>query len=634
MSYLNALRLHFAGRFQANVSTVNNDPGHFDTAAFQASYQKMQGPGMNPPNGWFNPQGDATFRLLGCAITTAWAPEGILSADPVLGCSIADADRAVPAKMVDLDPLQQLVSEIWGLEVRIADSDGNTLMRGDFRPAAFIDIWDRSTGGGSGDDVTAGATYQSVLDNVRWGDVSGSAFLTRLQQSAQPTGKLSIKFNVDGLNMTFTSPDFMCGRIVGTIGPYLPGEPVHLVLGRQFLAAEKTGVTPGFFIPAGGINHFPGVVDPDAGRVYLDLGNALSTMLPGSAPNDVGDLTLAVYDPTGTPPSPAGSLIPLGVLRSAGAGGYAGNPQWYAETAGVVMFPLSPEQLQLVQHGQLVLTGNDGVEISEWSNGCFVRADRFVYRMSPGDRADIEVFATRFGAPLPDAGLSLTLDPSQLQVQTVGPFVEPSPPVGTPTEALGFTPTATTDANGKATFSIVAGDPGPARLFPDGKSSIDGQVYGLRPAFAAADMNDGPVNQWNFVSFLLWTGYDPPATPTWTDIQPILQLYANLYPAMLRFLDLADYDSIKANAEVLTLAFSLDVSDPNSMPVTRDLSPAKRQAILTWLQNPLPGPVATPTDVRANVDAAPTPSPASGPPIGAKGGKAAAAARRLILQSR
>ena len=42
MSYLNALTLHFAGRFQADPSTVNNDPGHFDNAAFKPSHPKMQ----------------------------------------------------------------------------------------------------------------------------------------------------------------------------------------------------------------------------------------------------------------------------------------------------------------------------------------------------------------------------------------------------------------------------------------------------------------------------------------------------------------------------------------------------------------------------------------------------------------
>lgn len=38
MSYLNPLRLHFAGTFEAAVSTVNNDPVHYDNARFQPSY--------------------------------------------------------------------------------------------------------------------------------------------------------------------------------------------------------------------------------------------------------------------------------------------------------------------------------------------------------------------------------------------------------------------------------------------------------------------------------------------------------------------------------------------------------------------------------------------------------------------
>jgi len=48
MSYLNPLRLHFAGRFQANPSTVNNDPQHFDNATFTANDQL---PGPRQTNG-------------------------------------------------------------------------------------------------------------------------------------------------------------------------------------------------------------------------------------------------------------------------------------------------------------------------------------------------------------------------------------------------------------------------------------------------------------------------------------------------------------------------------------------------------------------------------------------------------
>lgn len=42
VSYLNPLRLHFSGSFEAAVSTVNNDPVHFDSARFKPSYAEPQ----------------------------------------------------------------------------------------------------------------------------------------------------------------------------------------------------------------------------------------------------------------------------------------------------------------------------------------------------------------------------------------------------------------------------------------------------------------------------------------------------------------------------------------------------------------------------------------------------------------
>jgi hypothetical protein len=624
MSYLNTLRLHFAGQFQCNVSTVNNDPGHYDNAIFQPSYQSMQGPQMNPPNGWFNPQGDAAFRLLGCQVTAAWTPGGAVKpSDPVMGYIIADSDDQAPAKMVDLDPEQQLVSEIWGLQVRIADQAGNTVMRGQFEPAAFMDIWDRATGGGGG-DTTAGAMYQSVLTGLIWGDVSASPFLTALQSASAASGMLSIKINVDGMNLDFTDPNFMCGRIAGTIGPALAGEPHHLVIGRQFMAAA--GPNGNFFAPAGGINFFPAVVDKDAGCVLLDLGNALSTSRPGGPINDLGDLALQAYSPLATPGNPAGTMTPLGTVPAQGPNGYVGNANWYNQTAGIVSLPLTADQFTLVATSSLALTRSTEIVIAEWHNAAFVRADRFVYRMSPGDRVTVPVYAMQYGKPLAGASIAFHFDPSQLQGQAQPSpiFVTNPPPVAVPAKALQHNPKGTTDENGIARLLVSGTDPGSPRLFGS-DYGIDGQVYGIRPVFADAAMNAGPVNQWNFVSFLLWSSFKPANPVTWTDLQPVLQQYANLYPVMVRFLNLADYEQVKANAGLLSLAFGLDVSDPNSMPVTRDLSPAKRQAILAWLQNPLPGTVA-PRSKRV----APAP-PASTAPA-PKGGKAAAAARRLILQ--
>src|SRR5947209_13514572 len=113
MSYLNPMRLHFAGRFQAAPSTVNNDFTHYDNATFKPAYQQMQT--ATPSNGSWNPRGDADWRLIGCQVTAAWHTNGTAAGgdDLILTCLIADSDRQVAAKLVDLDPQQQLASAIW-----------------------------------------------------------------------------------------------------------------------------------------------------------------------------------------------------------------------------------------------------------------------------------------------------------------------------------------------------------------------------------------------------------------------------------------------------------------------------------------------------------------------------------------
>lgn len=641
MSYLNVPRLHFAGQFQANVSTINNDAGHFWNAKFQPSYQEMQGPGMNPPNGWFSPQGDAAWRFRGCQITAAWLPSGpVGGGDPVLGCVVADDNGRVPAKLVDLDSEQQLVSEIWGLRVRISDGQGNTLLAGDFEPAAFMDIWDRGLSAGSGGDANGAAMWQSVLANLTWGNIAGSPFLIALRKASEASGLLSIKFNCDGINLDFHSPDFMCGRIVGTIGAAAANEPRHLVNGRQFMAAP--GPNPNFFNPLGHLNFCAGILDRAAGCLVLDLGNALPTTTPGGGIANLGDLSVSV----------ATTSESLGTIPATGPHGYT-TSGWYDRTAGIVVLPLTAAQMAAAEAAPLAINGHHGQltsNIAEWPNGAFVRADTYVYRMSPGDAGtntvEVVAWATQWGEPLKSASITFTLDSNQLQVTPdQPPFVAAAPEVATPADVLveattgvpidTTPPAVTTDGHGRAVLTLYATDPGNIRWFNNGQDyGIDGQVYGIRPAFTDPAMTAGPVNQWNFVSILVWSGFVPGNPVTGTDIYPIFQQYANLYPVMNRFLNLGDYDSVVAHARPLKLAFGLNPDDPNAMPVTRDLSPAKRAAILTWLDNPIrgtwpPSPTAAPVTLAA---AAPHPAAAAPSPI--QGGKTAAAARRLVLRAR
>jgi hypothetical protein len=611
MSYLNPLRLHFAGRFQASVSTVNNDPLHYDNRTFQPAYQDRQT--RDAPNGWWNPGGDAYWRLIGCKVTAAYLADGSpVAKDPVLQYLIADSDRKVAAKLADLDPEQQLVSMIWGLGVRVCDGAGHTLLRGKFDPAAFMDIWDRSGGGGG--DIGAGAMYQSVLTDLEWGDVSSSPFLGELKKAAA-TGLLSIKFNVDGYNMNFQSPEFTRGRVVGTIGPATADEPRHFTAGRQFMTTAGPGGN--FFAPAGQINFCSAVVNRSAGKVYLDLGNALPTVTPGGALVNLGAIALVAQAANG----PA----PIDVAYT--------DPGWYEQTAGVVELPagrrLTDQELDTLEANPLALLltpaagGQPAVAIAESPGGLYARADQFVYRLDAGEKAEVRVFATRLGRRYAGARIIAFLDPTGLQPSSQ---LGQAPPVATPARALEFPARVVADGHGVAILHIATGDPGNPRGF------IDGQVYGVRVALEETlpPAVAYPFSPWHFVSLLVFDAFHPDDPPTWHgSLQPVFQQYANLYPVMKRFLDLGSYASVRANRKLLLLAFGLEPADPNSMPATRDLSKAKRRAILRWLAAD-PPPEGTAPAAAPKPMAAPAPAPAAAPAAKLpEGGKAAAASRRL-----
>jgi hypothetical protein len=601
MSYLNSLRLHFFGQFQAAVSTVNNDPLHFNNAKFDPAYQKMET--ATHANGWWNPRGDANWRMIGCNITSAWLSDGQPAAvsDPVLTYLIADSDRSVAAKLVDLDPAQQGVSEIWGMEVRIADASGNTLMRAKYETAGFMDIFLRWPGGSG--DGSAGAMYQSVLTDIKWGQIDKSRFLQQLQQ-ASSEGLLSIKFNVDAFDANYLSPTFTLGRVAGTIGPATAAEPQHFVIGRHFM---MTGLpSQGFFIPAGNVNFCEAVVDGKAGKIYLDLGNSLPTQSFGGPFTNIGALSIAcaTVDASGDT-----HMLPLGEVDY----DYLA-PKWYEKTAGVVALPhdraLTADELNTVAANPLVIRlgpvqpWQEPSAVWESPNGLYVRADKFVFRLNPGEDAEIHLYGSQYGQPYAGARVICYLDASG---------IGGGPPVGVPEDVLEFPRSVVLNEFGQAKVQVSARNPGNPRGY------IDGQVYGIRCVLedTLAPAVQYPFNPSEFVSLLVWDEFtaDPPVW--WGCLQPVFQQYANLYPLMQRFVDLSSYDSVTNpdNVVPLTITFGLDANDPNAMPVTRDLSGGKRSAILQWLATPGPdgkpllGTPPVPPPAALEAVAAPAPAP-------------------------
>src|SRR3954453_19754641 len=88
-------RLVFSGDFQADVSTINNDVRHYDTATFEPRFQQPESGATR--NGWWNPSGTGAFRLIGCTVRaiTHRDPGSPADDDPVAACSVGGSASRV-----------------------------------------------------------------------------------------------------------------------------------------------------------------------------------------------------------------------------------------------------------------------------------------------------------------------------------------------------------------------------------------------------------------------------------------------------------------------------------------------------------------------------------------------------------
>jgi hypothetical protein len=570
MTYLGFPRLQLSGRFQADPSTVNNDPEHFDDATFEARYQK---PGPGATNGWWNPKGTGAWRFLDCAVRSVVYRDGTLCDDPlndpVVGMAVNDARDRVEGKLVDLDTEQQMVSEIWGFQILLGQAGEKNGFRSRFEVAPFSDIWVRYPAGQP--DSFFSAVYQSLLTDVDWSKVIDSRFVEELAANGTLPSRLSFKFTVDGYNDDRSSPDFTFGRVVGVIGPYAEGEPRHFVAARQLRPAKKSPLN---FAPA----------RIDGGVLHIDLGNSLPTTSAGGPLQDLGPLQAAILPAGGAP-------VLLGAIHYLSAG-------WYDGRAGIQDFRLTPEQAELAAKSPLgvVATAQAGtgstVYLQENGEGAMLRADKYVFRLDAHAEERSTFYATRFGQPASGVTIKLYFNNSSVAGQvTQGPIS--GPPAGTPESALTFPKTLTTDAQGRAEVTLQASPPGNPRGY------IDGQVYGVGYLWDGIEHAVAGTSPANLLNVLVWDEYAWNRPPTWlTNVQPIFQQYANLYPVMKPIVDLAEYSSVASRLYILKLVFNLPVTDPNYMPVTRDLSGPKREMIRAWLDNPLYLTITTVDDLK------------------------------------
>ncbi len=203
MSYLDQPRINFAGSFQASPATINNTPNNYNPANYNEASLKPENIEL-----YWEPKGDSIFDLLNCQVTTVEIPGG--ANDSLLGSTVTALYTGSPPKLVDLDPMQQNGSEIWGFTVMIGDF-GGAYVQGTFTPIAFNGIWGNSQGPNTPRNSASGsAVYQSTLTNLKW-NVGNSAVLQALQ--ARSPNRLSIRMVVSAHNnapqlYAFTSSTF------------------------------------------------------------------------------------------------------------------------------------------------------------------------------------------------------------------------------------------------------------------------------------------------------------------------------------------------------------------------------------------------------------------------------------------
>ncbi|HWB14116.1 MAG TPA: hypothetical protein VG826_33125 [Pirellulales bacterium] len=537
------------------------------------------------------------------------------SLDAIIGAEVCSSGD-YPAKLVDLDPDNQQVSQIWGLEIEVRIPDpkdaSQTLasVTGVMPPTAFGDLWSRATNAPRPGMPTMSAAFQAVLINVKWANPGASPLLAALQQ-VSPTS-LSIRFVVDSYQPSAKQSNFTYGRVVGTIGPALSGDAPRSTP-RRLAPVYSTPAGNGAYLsilstygPAGAL------WDAGRKRLVLDLGNCVPTVwsLPGAGPSvpvaGWPAVTCSLQLSCGT--EVIGWLSPLEMKSGAGPlstgasaalhGHIAFDTATYLTYAGIVETAVPDSQISLVLRSPLTLTNVDAgqIAVQEDPAGRYVDVDQPFLRLNPGDSADVTLRATKLGQPW--AGVTLPVDLQPVApAANGGPWNNNDPPAALMLSAAAVV----TGADGTATLKLTAGDPGTPRLYRDGQAGPDGQIYAvtslrpipgqppqlapvLWPSVGQVFLFPGaPIN------VLVFSRFAMPAQPNWDDhVGPILSLYARLYPYMKGIIDLADYATVTQNAEDIQAVLNLPVESPHYMPIVRDLSADKLAMINRWFENGMP----------------------------------------------
>ena len=597
-SFLQVPRINFVGRFRANVATINNNKLNYLIAAMDVDAMKVS----------WNPLGTNTFELVDCEITSVvYLKDGetvtdnfdTSDRDSAIGLPLVNNPERAFAKIVSVDSQEELPSSsIYGMDLGVNWSPNKKLQEnafiGDFHPTAISrDVWDRQAPSGDPFQQTAASHAVSRIENIKWGATVTSKALKQLKEQTK-NNALSINFAMFNFTRPPTENWFTFGNIVGSIGIAEPDESLAFPENRLMV---PTGEMLSLPIPKGGpcenatellTDTYFDVVES---KMTIDFSNSLAIGIHGEL-CQLYPLYVGIYDNNGIGPK----IDIIGEIPYM-------EKNWYTSTAGIQEYSLSKHHQKLIDdnlkvvivasiveqgfsHGKL--NGDDHqyqvcdkdtssekcVTVLLEEVPCLVRPMEYtIHRMEMGEQASVQFKVRHFGHTPKES--------------TTVQLFDNSPNSPAKESDLAYSNIKDTE-NGIATFNFIAGDVGEPRK----DLNLDGQLFTFGYCTERC-INDCskclPTNEGNLIFFLVWSPIKYSRPYFWdTDVEPIFAQYDSLYPAMRRILTLGDYNDVikPANIHLLNASMALDISHPSYMPVTRDLSPTKRDMIIEWLNTP------------------------------------------------
>ena len=646
MSYLDLPRIHFGGLFFTNPNTINNAIENYD-------------PSRPPDPVFWNPLGVAQLWLAECSVLSVAGPTGVLvtdpQADPVIGAAVQSPSPSTPkqlpggkgnydiAKMVDLDPQQQLRSAVYGLRLYLALAGGSGFSGLMTVPELQYLNGRVQIGPPIGGSWTAVGTWMGQIADVTWsGDLSASPFLVQFQAACAQG--IAVKLTIDlhqnvPASKGLPGNEFCYGRVHGSLGPIRAGELAQVVPGRMLQvpqapapasAAAAAAAPESAAAPAGDAAPASTLVATRE-KFFSNLAAAQLDLAPQAAADSAPP---APWNPapaqvTAASTQANGALLHLDLGGSILIGGSQDPANKRVgrsdgkfvvdsgiavgvQTAAGTFQPLTNGQVSFATQYQQLNSQNKEVNLVRSAGLVDIPLTADEASLVAGLPLVIQVSGTTVlqepadGLLLGTQPLSLRLEPAtsgtvQLMARSFGQPVAGQQPMtwqisdssGAPSTDIVIAWAGPTDANGLA--SLAVSTPAGDVTLPPPRQPLDTQLYlvsFLDPTGQPVGDGYGQGQQANAsLSVLRFQSFEIPAQPNWDqDVGPILQAYARLYPGMKAILDIGDETTVQGAAPFIYARMSLPILDPAYMPVTRDLAPARIQTVLNWLKGLMPGP--------------------------------------------